>query len=296
MIIVGSVAGMKHKCVPPRKLKDVDVIGEYASTKAFASSFGEINEEKETAKGTIFFTENMIVELEDIDKSEHSSRLFSDMQKDAVDKVYASAEWLYFFKLSHRFKKDSPHFWKTVRDIFYMRSKGITLPNNSEGLMKEREELTYTNKLPKLNVKKTDFFKEEEVYWKYEHDDIHVAVKLYDKPAYTYFLKDGEEVMTDKNKFFSLPKDIQLASCCEEAITLTAERSLIPFDFRPDPDKMFLFSLMKVCTSITSGYFREFSYDNIYDIIKMYDQKYKGWWVDKVKEGISNGSIREVQN
>ena len=291
MIVIGSYAGIKHKCVPFRNPKDIDIISTEFEAEMFAKGFG-IKDTRETDTGIIYFTERFPIEATLVEKSDHSARLYETIKKDIGKGMYASPEWLYFMKMSHRFKKNSPHFWKTARDIFYMRSLGVQMPVGSEELFKEREKLTYTNSLPKLNVRKSEFFKDE-VYAKYSHDDIHVAVKLYEKPAYTYFLKDGEEVMCDKNKFFSISNDLRLASCCEEVITLVAERSLIPFDFKPDVEKMFFYSLSKVSTSITSGWFREYCYDNIPNVINFYEQNYKGRWVDKVKRGLVDGTIRK---
>ena len=281
MIIVGSVAGMKSKCVPPRKLKDVDVIGEYSSAKTFASSFGSIKEERDTEKGTIFFTEDMIVELEDVDKSSHTNNLFSVMQKDAVEKMYASPEWLRFMKESHKYKKDSPHFLKTLYDLHYMRRSGIQLPEGSEDLLMERERLTYTNKLPNLNVGKEDFFKKEESYNIYDHDSLHIAVAIKDQPAYTYYMKDGSEVMTSKEKFFSIAEEIRLLGVYEESCVLALERSQIPFSFKPTPESSFRKALEKVATSITSGYFREYAYDNYFKVMKLYNEFGKTDYVDR---------------
>lgn len=293
LVVIGSLAGRYHGCIPKRnKLLDVDIISDYDSALKFAFQIGEVNEMVHTEAGMILHTAELPIEVELIEKREHSLRLFNAIRSDMTeDEIYAPPQWLRFMKESHKYKKNSPHFFKTLYDIHHMRRNGVSLPLGSGILLKEREELTYTNKLPKLNVKKGDFFKSEESYNIYEHDDIHVAVALDGKPAYTNYMQEGAQVMTSKDKFFSQPERVRLLGGVEEAMVLTAERSLIPHNFEPNPDKMFEFSLSKVCTSITGGWFREYCYDNWFNIMNIYKKECQGKWVAKLQRAIDNNEI-----
>lgn len=293
LIVVGSAAGLVNKCIIRKnKLLDYDIIADADSAAIFAKAVGKVIKWESTENGVIIHTDNIPIEVELIEKREHTKKLFDAMKEDMmVGQIYATPEWLLFLKESHKFRKNSPHFFKTLQDIHYMRNNGVQLPKGSEALLKEREGLTYTNKLPKLNVKKDEFFKEE-VYNLVVHDDLHLSVALDGVPAYTHFLKDGSEVLTCKDKFWSVSERIRLLSGVEEALVLTIERSLLPNDFKPNPDKMFVYALSKVCSSITGGYFRTYCYDNWYKIIDIYNKECKGVWVDKVKKSIDNGEVR----
>lgn len=208
-----------------------------------------------------------------------------------------SLDILYTLKMSHRFLKNSPHFLKTMKDIQMLRTKfaaEIVYPE----WFKRREKETYEYKHPALNVKKNDFFKDE-TFYKYDHDDIHEAIKIFEKPAYTYILADGEQVKCSKEKFYQLPYHYQLACAVEEVIVLTLERGLIPNDFKVDADKMFRVAAMKVCTSITSGWFREFCwehYDEIVDAIEHDLNQSWGNFIERFANALNFGQIRDFSH
>ncbi|MCZ6924763.1 MAG: hypothetical protein O7D30_04935, partial [Rickettsia endosymbiont of Ixodes persulcatus] len=254
-----------------------------------------ITEEQETEKGRIYFGiqdgESVIVEVEIAEKYENTANILIAMAS-LTPYAWVTPEWLYFLKMSHRYKKDSPHFWKTRLDIEAMRQRGIGMPEGVEDLFKERERLTYTNKLPKLNQGSDTFFKKDDGFYVYDHDSLHVAVKLFDKPAYTYYMQEGAEVMTSREKFFACPLHIQLAGTYEESCVLALERSLVPFNFEPTPEKAFNMALSKVCTSITSGYFREFSWENCLKVMEIYRKIGTSDYVERFHSGMEKGLIK----
>lgn len=200
--------------------------------------------------------------------------------------IYASPDVCYTLKLSHRFLKNNPFFNKTMNDIRYLREKGCSVPEPLKDWLKEREDETYDYGVPKLNVKKSEFFTDN-VPYKYEHDSIHLAVKTLDKPAYQYFKPEDKEVFCDKELFFAASEDVRLAAVCEESYVLALERCLVPFDFRTPPKQAFLMALEKVCTSITSGWFREYAWENYEEAVRRYDEKY----VDRFNEGVNTGLV-----
>lgn len=208
--------------------------------------------------------------------------------------LYASPAVNLMLKMSHRFKKNSPHFEKTRKDILALRKFVI---DNSEtdnhlveykslaGMLKRREECTYNYKHPNLKQGKNAFFTDS-VNYVYDHDTIHEAVKMLDKPAYTYYIADGAEVHCSKEKFEALPKIVKLYGVLEESYVLALERAIIPFDTAPE--RAFQIALEKVCTSITSGWFREFAWEN-YDTVKeLYHQSF----VQKFKSALEAGRIK----
>lgn len=203
---------------------------------------------------------------------------------------------LLLIKLSHRYKRNSPHFLKTMSDIEFLR--GVT--GHGEGthwmegdileFFKLRESESYTYAHPKLNVSSKDFFNGDGVNYIYDHDSIHLAVALIvdadfngetfvlsaTKPAYTYYMKDGSEVMTSKEKFMSVPELIRLYGVYEESCVLALERSQIPHGLGkeggPTARWSFEMALMKVCTSITSGWFREYAWENYQKVLDLYNE------------------------
>lgn len=214
--------------------------------------------------------------------------------------TYAPPHVLLALKLSHRYRRNSPHFRKTMRDIQFLRKQGVTLGTELEEWLPLREATTYTYKHPKLDVSKDAFFEGDGVNYIYDHDSIHLTVALTERtfmercagpsvvgklvsygrevtrtyPAYTFYMKDGSEVMTSKEKFMSVPERIRLYGVYEEACVLALERSQIPFadvENPPKPRKSFEYALMKVCTSITSGWFREFAWENYDKVLDLYN-------------------------
>lgn len=96
------------------------------------------------------------------------------------------------------------------------------------------------------------------------------------RPAYTFYMKDGAAVMTSKEKFFAVDEQIRLFGVYEETCVLALERSQIPHGLGkeggPTPRWSFEMALMKVCTSITSGWFREFAWENYDKVLDLYEQ------------------------
>jgi hypothetical protein len=179
---------------------------------------------------------------------------------------------LYMLKMSHRYKKNSPHFLKTMRDIHKMRAAGAVIQPEHEAFYKRRMSETYSYGHPKLNQNKQEFFRPEDNFYIYDHDSIHEAVAIGCRPAYTYYSVDGQEVLSSKQKFFEeVTHQIRCRGVYEETCVLALERSQIPNDFKIDRDKSFKMALMKVCTSITSGWFREYAWENYDYVLEMYD-------------------------
>jgi hypothetical protein len=199
-----------------------------------------------------------------------------------------SLDLLFTIKKSHRYRKNSPHFWKNLSDYHLMKSVGCQVRPEYATFLKLREKETYTYSTPKLNVSKRDFFADDGISYTYDHDSIHESVKHLDRPAYTYFQKDGAEVACDKNKFFTCSREIQLYSVVEESAVLAIERSMIPFPDRVNPERSWKISFSKVCTSISSGWWREFAYENAMDCLKLYPHDY---W-DKFQKGLTTGVVK----
>ena len=195
----------------------------------------------------------------------------------------APVDVLYLLKMSHRYKKNSPHFFKTMNDIHFMRSLGAKIPPELEEVFKLREKETYNYSHPNLDVKSKDFFKGDEVPYVYDHDPIHEAVAVLGVPAYKSYMKDDSEVMTSKEKFFEQENHIRLLGVYEESCVLALERSQIPFNFEVPARQSFVMALSKVCTSITSGWFREYAYENFHVVMKFYESMGETDYIERFK-------------
>ncbi len=201
-----------------------------------------------------------------------------------------SLDLLFTIKDSHKYKKfgDSPnHFWKNTLDWHRMNSIGAKVRPEYQEFLKLREKETYTYLHPKLNTTKDQFFQDDGIKYEVEHDDIHESVKRFDKPAYAYYLKDDEEVLCDKSKFFNISHSIRIAGVVEEAATLAIERSLIPHGTWT-AKQAWVFALAKVCTSITSGWFRKFAFENVFEVLNNYPE---GYW-EKFQQDRASGKVR----
>ncbi|WKV20520.1 putative nucleotidyltransferase [Pseudomonas phage 16Q] len=202
-------------------------------------------------------------------------------------------------KESHKYKRNSPHFLKTMQDIHFLRFKVEPDWQGDEFTLEffaVREKESYDYAHPKLNVTSKDFFTGDGVQYVYEHDSIHLAVALLEvpnlagninTPAYTFYMKDGSEVMTSKDKFFSVEDKVRLYGVYEESCVLALERSQIPHglgkDGGPSARWSFEMALMKVCTSITSGFFREYAWENYNEVIDLYNELGEEDYIERFK-------------
>lgn len=229
--------------------------------------------------------------------AEKSSSILKDLVEGNSESLETPFGWvptfdmLFTIKQSHRYLKNSPHFWKTLADWHIMRAMGAKVRPEYEAFLKLREKETYNYTHPKLNVKKGDFFKDDGLEYVFEHDDIHESVKHLDKPAYLYYMKDDSEVLSSKKKFFEVSQETRLYGVVEEAATLAIERSLVPHPGVWSPEYAWKFALSKVCSSITSGFFREFAYEHALEVLKMYPKDY---WT-KFEKDVAEGRVRRVK-
>jgi len=199
-----------------------------------------------------------------------------------------SFDLLFTIKSSHKYLKNSPHFWKTMSDYHRMKLTGAIVRPEYQEFLKLREKETYTYAHPKLNQSKVGFFSDDQITYQYDHDSIHQAVKLQDRPAYSYFQKDEAEVACSKDKFFACSEEIRDNSVIEESAVLAIERSLVPHPGVLSTEQAWRLAFSKVCSSIASGWWRAYAYDNALRILKRYQPDY----FDKFKVGLADGVVK----
>lgn len=206
-----------------------------------------------------------------------------------IEVFVASLDWLFTLKKSHRFLRNSPHFLKTMVDYRKLHSAGAQVPDPA--WLKRREAETYWYKHPKLGVSKADFFKGDGVEYIYDHDTIHIAMQHLERPAYTYLKPPDRDVLCDRKMFEAADERTRLYSVLEESYVLALERSQIPHRGVLTPRQSFEKALMKVCTSITSGWWREYAYEHYHDALGLYDDSY----VDRFWRAVEAGVVRKLE-
>lgn len=302
MIVIGSTALSQHGFeVEPN---DLDLVGTYEEAQTFrkafrATVFYPIN------SGKSLFMKNAQGEIAEVEIAWDGSRAagfltFAENNPQHF-KLDALTGWLvpsmnvlYMLKMSHRYLKDSPHFLKTMRSIQTLRFHGCEITEDIRPYYLKRMAETYTYSHPKLDVSKGEFFDSDMtgVFQLYEHDDIHEAVKHLERPAYTYFKPDENEVHCSRDIFKACPREVQLYSFVEEAMVLALERSLVPYPNGKTPREAFEMGMMKICTSIASGWWREAAWESYDDAMALYSDDY----VEKFKKGVEKGIVRRKED
>lgn len=304
--LLGSTAA-REWCPHTKTPVDMDILGTYDDVRAhirkvmedrLVSIYPIANGRKLVAKAK----DGMIIEAEIAWPGSLAEELFEIIKADPYTRPWNVEERktdasstvllphihvLYMLKMSHRYLKNSPHFLKTMTHIREMEEMGAFIQPEHFDFFKRREDATYDYKHPALNVAKSDFFNGDGVKYLYDHDSIHEAVKHLDRPAYTYFKPIGSEVMCSREMFELLPLRIRQLAVLEESYVLAAERSQLPFpDGKMKPFDSFVMALEKVCTSITSGWFREFAWNNYFEVLPMYNNNYMARIYQGIKDGV----------
>jgi hypothetical protein len=298
MILIGSKAIKFH--VPSwRDPADTDLVGTYDEIEKYQ----KIKKPKVcypfAAGASVFMkaSDGQITECEIAWQGSRAEKLIKFVEEDSGTQEcwgmkIPSLDVLYMLKMSHRFLKDSPHFKKTMDDIFVLRELGAKILPQHQEFYEQRMRDTYVNKLPKLNQSKEDFFSGDGIVYEWLHDSLHEAVKLGERPAYLEY--SGGAVWSDMKVFETLPEYIKLRGVYEEAATLAAERSQLAFNPAPDPRWSFEFALGKVCSSITGGKFREYAWENYYKVMDLYEREGQDY-MDKVYAGIKSGLVKKTE-
>lgn len=281
MLLIGSQALVEQGFDIGRKPNDMDMICTYGSFNAFFKRNRNRIRHCVPLSGTkyhIVDSDGFNYEFEIAWPNTAAHALLIHLNALGEETVVSPLQVLLALKLSHRYLKNSPHFLKTMRDIWALRKAGVELDNWLLDWLPWRERETYVYSHPKLDVSKSDFFSGDGVEYVYDHDSIHEAVAIRSKPAYTFYMKDGSEVMTSREKFFSASEQIRLLGVYEESCVLALERSQIPYAILPEnpvkpPSARYSFelALSKVCTSIASGWFREYAWENYDSVIDIYE-------------------------
>ena len=247
-----------------------------------------------SGKNWIFRQDDDVVEVEIAWPGSSGERLLNYAEASATvfnnNVIVADLNVCLMLKLSHRYLKNSPHFLKTMKDIKILRGEGAKLDVALTDILKAREGETYPYEHPDLDRTKDEFFVDK--YW-FDHDSLHQAVAVFDEPMYTKFQVSGAEVSCDMDLFDKLSHGEKIFTVYEETAVLALERSFIPFG--KDEQWAFEKALEKVCTSITSGRFREFAWDH-YDEVLDFKQVQLPSYTSAFFYGVIDGTVKSWKN
>lgn len=191
------------------------------------------------------------------------------------EKLYnvAPLSLMYVIRESHRYR-DSMHFHKNMEKLKTYMSKQYKsrVSEPLKQILELREKETYNRPPIKLNVSKSEFFSNDGVQYIYDHDSIHAAIAIGEKSAYMHIAKG--EVLSSGDLFENAPDAIKDACVMEEAWVIALERGYLPYRksirinrYREDGvgfdgdymQELYRKALQKICTTLTSGWFREYA-------------------------------------
>jgi hypothetical protein len=125
---------------------------------------------------------------------------------------------------------------------------------------------------PNLMLSKEDFF-DDFVTKKYDHDFLHELVAFYDKPLYTRLLRNSELAWCEKEKWDSLSDSDKIKCVAEETFVIAIERFMVPNGWKFPSKLAYMKALNKVCTTLCSGWFRDFAIDFYPEIVTQYNSE-----------------------
>lgn len=141
------------------------------------------------------------------------------------------------------------------------------------------EQIQGKQKLPNLNMAKDKFF-DDNVKKYIDHDLLHIIFAHRDDriPIYTLMQKENDEVLCSKKLWNKLTFDEKCQAVLEEAYVIASERHIIPQLVKNSKEYYaryaFMWALMRICTTLTSGFFRDFAINNYKHILTMYNSNY----------------------
>lgn len=184
-----------------------------------------------------------------------------------TDGVFVTPDAILSLKMSH-FCWDI-HWEKTLQDILWLIHKGFSLNEEIYQKFKKHWELTHGGKdYLSLYKDKREFFNDHVTY-KHDHDYLHELVSFPNKPIYTKCLKDGQEVLIDKEKFDRLDFEDKVRMFREEVIVIACERWVLNDYWKGKISwyQAYHLSLKKTITSLVKNWAADFMVQNLSEFV-----------------------------
>lgn len=182
---------------------------------------------------------------------------------------YATPDAIYTIKCSH-LGWDNPMWCKHKADILWLKAKGCNLIPELYNVLTAFWKKELGNKeFLSLDKSKEGFFNDH-VNYKFDHDFLHEMVAFPNQPVYNECLRDGNEVLIDKDKFFAMPFNKQVRMFREEISVIACERWLLNNYWKGEVSwfKSYKLSLKKTITNLTKNWACDFIVQNLEEFIK----------------------------
>lgn len=124
---------------------------------------------------------------------------------------------------------------------------------------------------PSLLKSNEEFF-DDAVDKKFDHDWLHELVAFGDHPIYLDMKRDTSLAWCEKDLWDQFPQEKKLQCVAEETTVIAIERFLVPKDWDYSFFGAYYKALTKVCTTLTSGWFRDYALDHHPEIVSLYDK------------------------
>jgi hypothetical protein len=160
---------------------------------------------------------------------------------------------------------------KTKQDILWFKLKHNCqlIPELYEALLDVWNTEHGDKSFLSLNKDKEAFFQDAVTYI-YEHDYLHQLVAHPNPPVYTKCLKDGQDVLIDKEKFDKMEFEDKVRMFREEITTIAIERWMVNPYWKGKVSwyQAHMLSLQKTITNLTKGWATSFIVLNLEHFVK----------------------------
>jgi hypothetical protein len=229
----------------------------------------------------------------------HQAAITAATYTDPVGQVFAVPNRAVLFLTKRSHLHLNVHFDKTMADFHGLKDghdPQVLAALQPYFRLRHQEALDRAQaRHPKLNVPNAAFFDRSKtlVGYVFIHDDLHEAIKHFDRPVYEMMKTDLTQAWCDKDLFAQLPLDHRLKCVQEEAYVIAIERYLAlekgPHD---DPFLAYKEALRRICTTLCSGFFRDFAVEHYFSLLAAYDAAF----LDRLKRALAAGRVRRIDS
>lgn len=285
MIIIGSTS------LGIRNPKDLDLIGTQNEFDEYIKLYNISDVQKHDVHYS-FKQNGLWVEFEIAIEGNSSYDYLTIMSAhNIVENIpFATKEILFSIKKSHI--HFPINFYKHIEDYLYLKNiVGVDIyPEITKKRFKETEVRLGKLKTPSLSKKSKDFFNQSSKFVKsyFVHDDIHSIMAHLDKPLYEYMQPDKTSAFCSKDLWNTFSDEWKDWCVMEEAYVISLERKVIPafYDSKIcNSDDAFKWALMRISTTLCSGFFREWATNRFNIILDKYNKDYFLDFLDAVDQG-----------
>ena len=193
-------------------------------------------------------------------------------------------------------------FEKHIQDYNFLLSKlkEDKLQRITKINFRETEKRVGELKTPSLKKSTMNFFGQSDGYVKYFyiHDDIHRVMAHYDKPVYEDMQVDESSAWCERDMWENFAFEKKAKCVLEEAYVISLERKIIPMlngcGEIISSKKAFNWAIMRICTTLCSGWFRQFATDNYTEIVKYYNPDYVKKFLKSETDGLIKKQVHNI--